>query len=372
MSAPVLRAVGLMSGTSMDGIDVALVETDGETFCRPLAARTFAYDDAFRNRLAALVRARTPPPERVRPVERELTERHAHAVRALLSGLPAEQRRVDLVGFHGHTLRHRPERGETVQVGDGRLLAERLGVPVVFDFRSEDVRRGGQGAPLVPVHHALILRGVPKPAAVLNLGGIANVTLVPEEGPPVACDVAPCNALFDDWMRAMTGRAFDEDGALTLRGRPDADRIARILDHPFFDRPPPKSLDRLDFSIDRLEGLSVEDGLATAAGLVAEALARLLPLLPAVPRILFLAGGGRRNRGLVAALRARLPCPVEPVEALGRDGDALEAEAFAVLAVRVLRGLPVSFPTTTGVREPTVGGRIARPGGSPDSRTAVG
>ncbi len=356
-----LRAVGLMSGTSMDGIDVALVETDGESFCRPIAARTFPYDPAFRKRLADLVRARTPPPERVRPVEEELTRLHAAAVEALRAELPADRRRIDLVGFHGHTLRHRPHRRETVQIGDGPLLADLLGLPVVFDFRSEDVRRGGQGAPLVPVHHALILRDVPKPAAVLNLGGIANITLVPEAGPPVACDVAPCNALLDDWMRAKTGRPFDAEGALTRRGRPDHRRIAALLARPFFALPPPKSLDRLDFDPAWLDGLSVADGLATAAALVAEATARLLVHMPEYPRALYLTGGGRRNRGLVAALRERLSCPVEPVEMLGRDGDALEAEAFATLAVRVLRGLPVSFPTTTGVPEPVVGGRIARP-----------
>jgi len=363
VSGRVLRAIGLMSGTSMDGIDVALAETDGESFCRPLAARTFPYDAAFRNRLADLVRACMPPPERVRPVEEELTRLHAAAVEALLAELPADLRRIDLVGFHGHTLRHRPHLRETVQIGDGPLLAALLGVPVVFDFRSEDVRRGGQGAPLVPVYHALILRHVPKPAAVLNLGGIANVTWVPEAEPPVACDVAPCNALLDDWMRVKTGLPFDANGTLTLRGRADFRRIEAVLAHPFFALPPPKSLDRLDFDLTWLEGLSVEDGLASIAVLVTEATARLLARMPEMPQALYLTGGGRRNRGLAAALAARLPCPVAPIEVLGRDGDALEAEAFATLAVRVLRGLPVSFPTTTGVPEPVVGGRIAHPPG---------
>jgi len=360
VSRPVL-ALGLMSGTSMDGIDVALLETDGRGTARPLGGRTFPYPEAFRKRLAAAVRAVTPAAPEARALARELTDRHAEAVEAFLAGRPEGHRRIEVVGFHGHTLRHRPRLGETVQLGCGARLARRLGLPVVSDFRSEDVRRGGQGAPLVPLYHACLLAHRPPPQAVLNLGGIANLTWIGPGGALRAGDVAPCNALLDDWVRRHTGLPFDRDGEVTLRGRADPARVAAVLAHPFFARPPPRSLDRLDFDTDFLTGLDLADGLATAAALVAEATARLLAVLPAPPRRLWLTGGGRRNRGLVRALARRLAVPVAPVEALGRDGDLLEAEAFAYLAVRVCRGLPTSLPETTGVVEPVRGGVLHRP-----------
>ncbi len=357
-------ALGLMSGTSMDGIDVALLETDGERHVRPRGGRSFSYPAAVRKRLEAAVRQVEPPDDEVQALARTLTALHARAARRLLTELALSPAAVDLVGFPGHTLRHRPERGETVQLGDGALLAQILGLPVVWDFRSEDVRRGGQGAPLVPVYHAALATAVAKPTAFLNLGGIANLTWVGPQDRLMAFDVAPCNALLDDWMRRHGAGAWDEGGRLTRMGRADHARIHHLLAHPFFRRPPPRSLDRLSFDLTWLEGLTLADGLATAAWQVAEATARALAFLPAWPKRLHLTGGGRHNAGLVAALAARLPLPVVAIETLGHDGDLLEAEAFAFLAVRVWRGLPTSFPETTGVAVPTCGGRIHRPVGT--------
>jgi len=356
-----LRVLGFMSGTSMDGVDVALVETDGERIFRPVAAGTRPYPQAFRDRLAALVRTRGADPLASEVLARELADLHAAAAEALLAGLPPAERRVELAGFHGHTVDHRPKRGITLQIGDAARLAGRLGVPVVFDFRSEDVRRGGEGAPLAPVFHALLVRGGEKPAAVLNIGGIANLTWIGRDGALLAFDTGPGNALLDDWLAATTGAPFDEGGRLARSGHVDRERLARLLAHPFFDRRPPKSLDRNDFDTSVVEGLAPADGAATLAAFTVEAVARGLRFLPQPPRRWLVTGGGRRNVALLDGLRRRLAAPVDPVEAIGADGDALEAQAFACLAVRVLRGLPTSFPSTTGVPAPCCGGRIAHP-----------
>lgn len=356
-----LRVLGFMSGTSMDGVDVALVETDGEHMLQPIAAHTLGYGTALRQRLAALVGTRGTDPAEAAAVGRLLTDLHAEAAEALLASLPAAARRVELAGFHGHTVDHRPAAGVTRQIGDAARLARRLGVPVVWDFRSEDVRRGGEGAPLAPIFHALLVRRLEKPVAVLNIGGIANLTWVGRQGELLAFDTGPGNALLDDWVAATAGLAFDQDGRLAGAGRVDAMRLARLLAHPFFDRPPPKSLDRNDFNAALMAGLDAADGAATLAAFTVEAVARGLRFLPERPRRWLVTGGGRKNAALLDGLRQRLRVPVEPIEAIGADGDALEAQAFACLAVRVVRGLPTSFPSTTGVPAPCCGGRIAWP-----------
>ncbi len=354
-------AVGLMSGTSMDGIDAALLHTDGETLAVPLAARTFPYATAFRNRLEGIVRGGWRD-ERVRAaVERELTDLHAEAVRKLLDAVGDPTLRPTVVGFHGHTILHRPQEGRTRQLGDGERLAASLGCPVVWDFRSADLAAGGQGAPLAPVYHACVARKEDKPLAILNVGGIANLTWIGGDGGLLAFDTGPGNALLDDWVRRHTGRPFDEDGRLAARGEVDEARVAAALAHPFFDRPPPKSLDRLDFSTAIASGLTPADGAATLTALTAAAVARAGRWLPAPPGRWLVTGGGRRNPVLMAMLERRLGRPVEPIERIGADGDALEAQCFAYLAVRVLRGLPTSFPGTTGAHHPVGGGRLARP-----------
>ena len=347
-----LTALGLMSGTSLDGIDAALIRTDGERVYEFGPALTVPYAEDFRRRLRAVLgRDRG-----FEAVERDLTLLHAQAVRDLLG----EKDPPDVIGFHGHTVFHRPAEGLTRQIGDGALLARETGVPVVNDFRSADVAAGGEGAPFAPLFHAALAGDLEKPLAVLNVGGVANVTWIGPDGAILAFDTGPGNALIDDWMLASTGRRFDESGALAATGTVDREILEGLLDHPYFLEPPPKSLDRLDFTGDAVAGLSPADGAATLTAFTAAAVKA--DFLPVKPRRWLVCGGGRHNRTLMAMLRDSVGAPVEPVEAVGWQGDSLEAQAFAFLAVRSLKGVPLSLPTTTRVREPVTGGTTHRPG----------
>jgi anhydro-N-acetylmuramic acid kinase len=355
--APPVLAVGLMSGTSLDGIDAAIIETDGESRIRPCGAVTVPYDGALRDRLRAALGRETRSAE-TDALERDLTLAHARIVGALLDRERIAAASVAVVGFHGHTLLHRPERRLTWQIGDGALLARATGIGVVADFRSADVAAGGQGAPLAPAYHAALAAGLAKPVAMLNVGGVANVTWIGSEGALIAFDTGPGNALIDDWLLQRTGVPVDRDGALAASGTVDEAVLARLLDNPYFEAPPPKSLDRTDFTLAAVEGLSDADGAATLAAFTAAAVAQSLPLLPAPPRRWIVCGGGRHNPVLMRMLAGRLAAPVEPVEAIGCDGDFIEAQAFAYMAVRSLRGRPISWPGTTGAPTPLCGGRL--------------
>jgi anhydro-N-acetylmuramic acid kinase len=350
------RVIGLMSGTSLDGVDAALLETDGDTIGAAGATITLPYPAALRAMLRDLL-DRAPAlaaddPE-LRDATRALTLHHAAAVRAL-------DVEADLVGFHGQTILHRPHQGRTWQIGDASLLARETGAPVAWDFRTADVAAGGQGAPLVPVFHAALAANLEKPLAVLNIGGVANVTWIGVDA-VVAWDTGPGNALLDDFCARHLGEPMDRDGALCAAGAPHEPTLAALLENPFFARPAPKSLDRQDFAaaLGRVESLAPADAAATLAAFTARAVAA--SPWPAPPLRVLVTGGGRLNPAIMAALRAALPCKVDPVETVGWDGDALEAQCFAYLAARVERGLPLSFPGTTGVRHPMCGGAIAFP-----------
>jgi anhydro-N-acetylmuramic acid kinase len=349
-----------MSGTSLDGIDAALIRSDGVTVQETGAALTLPYGPALRERLRALLGGEGDAGE-VAAVARALTEAHAEAVGRLLAEAGRAPSSVDVVGFHGHTIFHRPKDGITRQIGDGALLAALTGIPVVNDFRSADVAAGGEGAPLVPLFHRALVADLPLPLAVLNLGGVANVTWIGDNEDLLAFDTGPGNAPLDDWVRHHTGAAYDDGGQLAASGRVDPARLAALLDNAFFARLPPKSLDRNHFMTAAIAGLSVADGAATLAAFTAAAVARAEEHLPAPPRRWLVAGGGRHNTALMAALRAALSAPVQTVDDLGWDGDALEAQAFGFLAVRSLRGLPLSLPRTTGVKLPTTGGWLELP-----------
>ena len=362
-----LRTIGLMSGTSLDGVDAAWVETDGEAIARTGPALTLPYEPALRRDLRRLldlagegIGADDPF---LADCARRLTGRHAEAVQRLRAeAARAGLGEPELLGFHGQTVLHRPAEGVTWQIGDAALLRRLTGVPVAWDFRSADVAAGGQGAPLVPVVHAAFAHALPKPLAVLNLGGVGNVTWIGADGELVAFDTGPANGPLDDWARRTIGTAFDRDGALALAGTADATVLGRMMDHPYLAAPPPKSLDRLEF--DRalaeagLEGLSPADGAATLVAFAALCVAAAARHLPGRPLQWLVTGGGRRNPALMKALASALEPPVRPVEVVGWDGDALEAQAFGVLAARVTRGLPLSFPGTTGVPHPMPGGRL--------------
>lgn len=356
----VLKVIGLMSGTSMDGIDAAYLETDGADDVRAGQSLSIPFAEPFRKRLVEFV-ARVPErgtPEAV-AIEQEMTDLHAAAVRQLANEAGLSLRDLDLIGFHGQTVWHRPAQRDTWQMGDGARLAKALGVPVAFDFRGDDVRAGGQGAPLLPVYHAALAGDLP--TAVLNIGGVANVTWIDRKtGALIGFDTGPGNGLIDDWVKARLGLPMDRDGAIAAGGRVDEGILAQLMAHLYFSAPAPKSLDRFAFSTAPLAHLSTEDGAATLAAFTAESVARGLKLCGAARRLL-VTGGGRRNPVIMQELKRRTGIDVAPVEAVGWHGDVLEAEGFAYMAVRCLKKLPISFPGTTGVRQPLTGGRIAQP-----------
>ena len=358
-----IGTIGLMSGTSLDGIDLAFLKTDGESQVQRGASTTIAYPDARRRRLREFLNqvkaASDDLPGGMDSIERDLTLAHVEAVDIFLQRENIKRGNVQLLGFHGQTVLHRPECGETLQLGDAELLARETGINVVYDFRSEDMRGGGQGAPLVPLYHAALTesQGNSDVVCVVNLGGIANLTWIAPNTPPVAFDIAPCNGLLDDWVARHTGASMDADGRLAQQGRVDKATLALMLSHPFLSKSPPKSLDRLDFTDEPLADLSPADGAATIVAFIAETIARATTYLPALPSVWVLCGGGRRNPVLHAALSSRLSGKSVTAEEWGWNGDHIEAEAFAWLAVRSMRGLPLTLPSTTGVLHPMCGGR---------------
>lgn len=353
-----------MSGTSIDGIDAALVETDGRGHVRPLAFIPYSYDQKFRSKLRQLFgkRESAKDPE-IDIIERELTELHAEIVQKLLHQLNGKAGPIDVIGFHGQTIWHQPKEGVTYQIGDGALLAKTTGIPVVNDFRSADMKAGGQGAPLVPLYHRALAADLPKPVAILNVGGVSNITWIggDKDEDILAFDVGPGNAPLDDWILHHTGNAYDEYGVLAASGTIHFDLVEKLMKHPFFKKKPPKSLDRTTFVNLVPETLSAADGAATITKMIAYGVSNSLKFLPAKPLRLYVTGGGRLNNTFMRCLTDLIGIPVSPVDDLGWSGDGLEAEAFAYLAVRSRLGLPLSVPGTTGVKEPVTGGKFYRP-----------
>jgi anhydro-N-acetylmuramic acid kinase len=353
---------------------MAILETDGETISAFGPAGERKLDPDARAVIEAATRAAlawpwdAPRPEIFGEAERAIAEQHLIAARAFFAEHSVTPESLDLVGVHGQTVLHEPPgpdrvTGRTVQLIDAQAVADGLDLPVAFDFRTADVAAGGQGAPLAPVYHGALARwsGLAAPTAVLNLGGVGNVTLVREDGALEAHDTGPANGMIDLFVQARTGARCDEDGALARAGRLDPTILAGYLAHPYFARRGPKSLDRFDFSLDPVAGLSLEDGAATLTAFAAAAVAHGLKTLSAAPREVVVCGGGRHNPALMAAIAARVGVPVRTAEAVGWRGDSIEAEAFAFLAARTARGLPLSFPGTTGVAVPLTGGVIAQP-----------
>ena len=365
--SPLMRAIGLMSGTSLDGIDVAVIDTDGGQDIRRGACATVAYPSAFRARLVQAINdARDLTDRSARPgcladVERELTERHAAALTGFLTAQGIEASGISAIGFHGQTVVHRPADRLTVQLGDGALLAKLSGIDVVHDLRAADCAAGGQGAPLVPVYHRALVAKLPqRPVAVVNIGGVANVTYIGGDGHLIAFDTGPGNALIDDWMLKHTRAARDEDGATAARGTVKDDVVRFYLSHSYFGQLPPKSLDRNAFFSDLVDGLSREDGAATLTAFTALAIARAREHFPQEPQLWIICGGGRRNRTIMSMLAAQVQNAVVPAEAVGLDGDSIEAEAWGYLAIRSLLKLPITFPGTTGISEPLSSGVFSR------------
>jgi anhydro-N-acetylmuramic acid kinase len=358
MKSKLYRALGLMSGTSIDGIDAALIETDGHDYVRPLGFLGWPYSADSRAKLRRFLgNERGASDPEVAAFERELTERHAEIALELLKKLGEK---ADLIGFHGQTLYHRPEKRLTIQIGDGALLAKLTGINVINDFRSADVLAGGEGAPLVPLYHRALVAKLPKPVLILNIGGVSNVTWIngEKDNEILAFDVGPGNALIDDWVLRHTGKPYDHDGALASAGIVDAAFVDEIMDMEFFKNAPPKSLDRDNFQKHAPEHLNPADGAATLTMITARAVACALPFLPKKPKTIYVAGGGRHNKTLMRWIGDVSGLDVRLVDDLGWSGDGLEAEAFAWLAVRSVLGLPLSLPKTTGVPKPMCGGKL--------------
>lgn len=365
------RIIGLMSGTSLDGIDAVLLETDGNEIRRFGPGETQPYSEDDRAVLQdAVDRSLAWGFEGDRPdftgAERVLTLRHCLAVQRVLDAAGLAASDIDLIGFHGQTVLHKApsdgRNGRTLQIGDGQALATATGIPVVHDFRSADMEKGGQGAPLATLYHDALAQqsGLERPVAILNLGGVANVTWLDEEAEPIAFDTGPANGLIDAWCQTMIGQPFDSGGKLAAGGDINDAALEALMAHPFFSLAPPKSLDRWDFTLDPVSGLSAADGAATLTAFTARTVADAIAAL-GVPSRVLVTGGGRQNPTLMAALGACVGRPPEPVEAVGWRGDLLEAEAFAWLAARVVTGLPTSLPSTTGASEPVSGGTLSRP-----------
>lgn len=343
----------------MDGVDIAVIETDGEQIGKAIAFDSFAYSIEDRSIIQASLGKRHRD-ETVDRAEELVTTRHIDAVNAFLKATGIQPESIDVIGFHGQTISHDPSQKFTWQIGDGEALMRATGIPVVYDFRSNDVACGGQGAPLAPVYHRAISRNWEGPIVVLNLGGVANVTWIGTDGEMLAFDTGPANSLMDDWMLQKVGEKMDVDGRAAASGTIQEEVLEHLLDNPFFREQPPKSLDRGDFSIAGLPEMSVEDGAATLLAFTVESIA--LAPFPSQPRHMLVAGGGSRNPTLMKSLQARLPWPVDTIDTTGWSADAIEAQAFAFMAVRSRLGLPITFPGTTGATSALTGGRMVEPG----------
>lgn len=356
-------AVGLMSGTSLDGIDAALIKTDGYKVDAFGPWLTIPFEDEFRARVRECVYGRGD----ICKLENELTHKHATAVKEVLKKANLNSNQIEVVGFHGQTISHRPDEGITWQIGNGALLAELTRIDVVCDFRRRDVAAGGQGAPLVPLYHAALLHDHNLPVVILNIGGIGNVSWVGRSEPGgdilehdiIAFDTGPGNVLINEWALKTIGKDKDEDGKLALAGKVDKAALDKLMSDPFFEVVPPKSLDRNYFDLSALEHLSKEDGAATITAFTAASIKAGAKYFPVPAKKWFVTGGGRHNPAMMQMLKQELG-EVYSVDVLGWEGDAIEAQAFAFLAVRSLYNLPISLPTTTGANRAVTGGAFYR------------
>ncbi|WP_248313366.1 anhydro-N-acetylmuramic acid kinase [Bosea sp. F3-2] len=358
-----LTAIGVISGTSMDAIDVSLVTSDGRDAVSFGAGASYPYRDETRRTLQAVIAdAERASAEPLAELEAAVTADHLAAIRSYVADRHLDWSDIDLVGLHGQTIYHRPERRFTRQLIDGQAVADALGIPAVDRFRHADVAAGGEGAPFAPLYHRALAQRLEQPVMVLNLGGVGNVTYIDGET-VIAFDTGPASAILDDFVLRRLGRPYDADGVLAASGRIHDDLVAGFMANPFFDRPAPKSLDRNDFHrrAQVVEGLSDADGAATLAAFTVESIVAALRHVPRAPKRWLVGGGGRLNRHFMARLGRRLGVPVEPVEIVGWDGDALEAQIFAYFAIRSVKGLPLSLPSTTGVPVPMTGGELHRP-----------
>ncbi len=350
-------AIGLMSGTSCDGVDAALLQTDGESDITFLGGLTVSYGNELRGRLQEASQHDVPLTELLR-LEREITEHHVQAVRSLFNDYPSEAKQATIVGFHGHTVRHMPGDALTLQIGNPWLLAKEFGLPIISDFRRCDMAAGGQGAPLVAMFHRALFADETRPTVVLNLGGVANVTWLGENDEIIAGDSGPGCGLIDEWTQTMADLPHDIDGRLALAGKVDDATVEAALRADFFAQPLPKAADRYDFDHVDVSTLSIEDGAATLCAVTAEAIYRAVKRLPAMPKYIWVTGGGVHHPVIMKMLEDRFG-EIRNIRERGLNPDTLEAECFAWLAVRHQLRLPLTIPETTGCEKPISGGAVA-------------
>ena len=351
----------------MDGIDVALVKTDGRSTLEFGPTAEYAFDADMRQSLiqamqiATQIRHRDERPYNLNQIETEITRVHANVVESFLQDNNLTDSNIDIIGFHGQTVLHRPQDKLTVQLGDGNALAKVTNIDVVYDMRAADVAAGGQGAPLVPVFHQALAANIKtRPLAFVNIGGISNITYINQSNELLAFDCGPGNAMLDDWVLRHTGKPFDQDGEFARTGTLDEQVLHDYMVNRYFQKQVPKSLDRFDFTLDGVEHLSPADGARTLVEITAKSIANAAQCYGASPQDWIICGGGRRNKFLMARIAANVQGIVTPAEAHHFNGDAMEAQAFAYLAVRSLNNLPLTFPNTTGIAEPMTGGLLAK------------
>ena len=349
----IYRAIGLMSGTAMDGIDAALIETDGMDYIKPIGFVTAPHVEKLRANLKSCLNKTSCD----RQIERDFTLAQIPVIQKLLDDNKLLATDIDIIGFHGQTIHHDPDNGVTIQIGDGQLLADEMGIDVVYDFRSHDIKNGGQGAPLLPIYHQTLVKNsnLAFPIAILNLGGVGNITYIDTDN-IIAFDTGPANALIDDWILTHTGKNYDKNGDTASQGNIDQPIIDTFLSLDYFNKPYPKSLDRNDFKSISVDELSLEDGTATLTDMTVQSVALSVQQCPARPSHIYVTGGGRHNRFIMDQIQSSTTIPTSSVDTLNWDGDAMESEGFAYMAVRSLLGHAISFPTTTGCKHPTTGG----------------
>lgn len=350
----VYRAIGMMSGTSLDAVDIALIETDGYHHIKPIAASSFPYSAQERETVKACFGKSTATAEAINII----TSAHIKALQNF-------GHQADLIGFHGQTIFHDPANRLTVQIGEAQKIADTLQTPVIADLRQNDVKHGGQGAPLLPLYHRAraLAASLPLPAAIINIGGVSNITWIngAEDHEILAFDCGPGNALLDDFILSRTDQPFDKDGTMAAAGKADQTLIDQWLGAPYFTQKPPKSLDRDAWNTSAAADIKTENGAATLLGFTVQAIAQGLKQCPATPKALYITGGGRHNAHMMKQLENISQIKTSPVESLGWDGDAMEAEGFAYLAVRSKLGLPITLPSTTGAAKALSGGHEYTP-----------
>ena len=351
-------ALGLMSGTSLDGIDVAAIQTDGLSDITYGPTLTIPYSEELQASIRSILGATKPSPK-IMEIERHITECHGEAISLFLKTHDLSKESIDCVGFHGQTILHQSPKkfpqGRTWQIGDGQCLADLTGLKIIGKLRDNDVAHGGEGAPLVPIFHQALCKDLPHPVIVINIGGIANVTWINEDE-ILAFDTGPGNALINDWVHHHISAPYDQDGALASLGSVDKALVKKWCEHPYFSITPPKSLDRLDLTFSP-DLLSLEDGSATLSALTIESIYKASTFFPAPPKSIILAGGGRHNPVLLEGLKKKwISTPFHTADDMGWSSDFLEAQAFAYLAIRSQKSLPITFPETTGAPYPLTGG----------------